>query len=100
MNNNVIELEKYCRQDLERRIKRRNLARFAKSLMYSFKLPPDDSLVLILGKGSERDNLEAMQTWVEINMLPMKGKSPRDTLLDLTRKLHYQLEDALGVSNG
>jgi len=91
MHSNVLRLEDYCRNDLEQRHRKRLYSRFAKSLIHNFQIPEGDNLVIVLGHGNEQNNLEAMQTWVTRNLPSGVIVDNRDTLLSLTRKLHYFL---------
>jgi len=99
MKSNIIRIEDYCRNDLERRHRRRILSRLAKTLIHNFRISDGDELVLVLGHGHENDNLEAIISWIEDNMPQIQLQSNHKTLFALTRKLRCCLEDAQEVSN-
>lgn len=43
---------------------RNTYRRLAKAMQHAMQIPEGDALVFLIGKGDERSNLEALETWV------------------------------------
>jgi len=99
MRSNVIRLEGYCRSDLERRNRKRLLSRLASTLMHSFHISEGDALVLMVGHGHERDNHEALISWINHELPGDRLKSDKETVMFLIRRLQYDLDSFREIGN-
>ena len=54
--------------------------KLAETLRITLNIPPGQGLVMVLGHGGERNNLEALETWVALN-LRAQGLHPNRTAL-------------------
>lgn len=70
----------------------RNLA---SSLAIAVNLAPGNQLVLALGAGDERSNKEALETWVRLQLVPLRGMTNEQLLAELLQRLERQLADHL-----
>lgn len=76
------------------------IRRYAGTLMLSCNIPFSDNMVMILGDGNEKDNFEAMKTWVDRNLMHEEFEATRETLDDLTGRLGAYLQDVMGGHHG
>ena len=67
------------------------IQRLAKSLAQAFQIQHGDNLVFILGDGTERDNVEALVTWLRANLQDPDFDVARRVLPLLTERLERQL---------
>ncbi len=72
--------------------RQRMTRRLAKSLCAAHRIPEGDELVMVLGEGSEANNLKAVETWVERSLVNMDESTARDVLNHLLRRLTDDLE--------
>ena len=67
------------------------LQRLAKSLAQAFQIHHGDNLVFVLGEGTERDNVDALITWVRDNLQDPDFQMAKRVLPLLTERLERQL---------
>ena len=85
--------ETFCRQQgLTKPSGHTMIRRLAKALAATYNVPSGDELVLILGDGSESNNLSAIETWVRNRMLNPDEILARDILSHLVCRLGETLE--------
>lgn len=73
----------------------RYLKNLASALTHYLENPHGNELVFFLGSGSEKDNKQALATWVanqrnEIFEKRLEGRSPLDYLIDKLEELTYR----------
>lgn len=76
-----------------------NDARFvrnlASALTVAMNITPGNQLVMALGAGDERSNTEALETWVQLQLVPLRGMTSQQLLAELIQRLERQLADHL-----
>ncbi|WP_449285366.1 hypothetical protein [Marinobacter sp. PE14] len=70
----------------------RNLA---SALTVAMNITPGNQLVMALGAGDERSNTEALETWVQFQLVPLRGMTNQQLLAELIERLERQLADHL-----
>lgn len=70
----------------------RNLA---SALTVAMNITPGNQLVMALGAGDERSNTEALETWVQLQLVPLRGMTNQQLLAELIQRLERQLADHL-----
>lgn len=70
---------------------RRMIRNVASALNAAFQIPEGRGLVLHLGLGGERSNLEALETWVCRQMLAHRMLPGEESLAWFVRQLEYDL---------
>lgn len=78
---------------------RRMIRNMAGALNTAFQVPEGRGLVLHLGLGGERSNLEALETWVCRQMLAHRVLPGEESIAWFVRQLEYDL-NALEVHYG
>jgi hypothetical protein len=58
-------------------------------------IAPGNQLVMVLGAGDERSNLEAMETWVQLQLGSLRGLTNHQLLTELLQRLEKQLTEHL-----
>lgn len=66
----------------------RNLA---SALTVAMNLPRGNQLVMVLGAGDERSNGEAMETWVRVQLAPLRDMTNQQLLAELMGRLEQTL---------
>ena len=79
----------------DERAVRRHITKLALPLYKSLRISDGADLVFILGDGTERDNLAAVETWVSRNLPSYASFSPADQFASLRCKFLGQLNDSL-----
>ena len=101
MNNNVINFVSKNNATLDKpQYELDIIRRYAGTLMLTFNIPFSDNMVIILGHGNEKDNFEAMETWVESNLIHEEFEATIQTLQQLTNRLHTYLQYVMGGHHG
>lgn len=72
---------------------RPTIHRLAKALMTGFNLSADNSLVVALGNGSERNNFEAVVNWVERTIRMRNLVAEEATIHALIPQFERELHD-------
>lgn len=67
----------------------------ASALAVAMNIAPGNQLVMVLGAGDERSNLEAMETWVQLQLVPLRGLTNHQLLTELLQRLEKQLTEYL-----
>lgn len=67
------------------------LSRLAGALQVSLRIPHDDSLVFFLGYGWERNNAQALETWVKNTLMTLDDEGVRLLLPWLIDRLEREL---------
>jgi len=62
---NPKQLEECTATYLKSKEDKRNIKHIAAALFKCLKIPMDNSLICFIGNGDEKDNQEALHTWVE-----------------------------------
>jgi len=58
-------------------------------------ITPGNQLVMALGAGDERSNTEALETWVQLQLAPLRGMTNQQLLAELIQRLERKLADHL-----
>ena len=72
-------------------LERRQTRRLAQALQVAFRIPAGRDLVGVLGRGEERDNLEALIVWVEQRLADPDPRLAEAALPYLTDELERTL---------
>jgi len=67
--------------------------RLVSALEAAFRIPQGDHLVCVLGEGSERNNREALHTWLQRELQEMEAEMALRLLPQLTDRLERVLTD-------
>lgn len=70
---------------------RRKIHKLAGALCAALNIQPGDQLVMLLGYGGERTNLEAVQTWVTETLVELEMLPTRQAIPALLEKLENEL---------
>jgi len=90
--NNTNDTKKHIHKCQTERNKELYMHKVSRNLFSALRITPDDSLVLLLGTGSEKNNLEALTTWERLNFEHVESYPPLQQLSILMSKLRDQLE--------
>lgn len=85
------ELNKRLAENARVRQSRRTLSRMASALEAAFLIKPGDGLVCVLGDGTERDNHEALISWLEREIERLETEASVEYLPELAGRLDKTL---------
>lgn len=73
--------------NLTRQPVRQNVRKLAESLGLALNIPAGSQLVMVLGTGNERTNLEALETWVRQSLIERDQLPTREAIPALIQSL-------------
>lgn len=85
------ELNNRLAENTRARQSRRTLVRMASALEAAFLIKPGDSLVCVLGDGTERDNHEALISWLQREIERIESEVSVEYLPELAGRLDKKL---------
>ena len=85
------ELNDRLAENTRARQSRRTLARMASALEAAFLIKPGDGLVCVLGDGTERDNHEALISWLQREIERLESDIFVEYLPELAGRLDKKL---------
>lgn len=71
----------------------KHVRNLASALSVAMNIAPGNQLVMVLGAGDERSNQEAIETWVKLQLAPLRGMTNQQLLAELIGRLERQLLD-------
>ena len=96
MMNDLHRIQSLLDDQLQRKQRELLVRKLVAALQFKFQIPPGMDLVLLVGNGDERNNHEALRTWVGSELVTLDGLSPPEQLA----RLELRLADRFDMSAG